>query len=160
MLHQLTKVKQKSRLRVGRGNGRRGTTAGRGTKGQKARAGKKLRPGFEGGRTPLMRILPKRRGLGQPAQTFAYPINVQDLTSFKETERITLSTLKAKRLVPKSVKHVKILAEGELKKKLKFALPANAFSRGAREKIEKAGGSIIVTSSVAEKEEKPKKQPK
>ncbi len=151
MLNQLSKVNKNKRIRRGRGNGKKGTTAGRGTKGQKARTGhKKLRPGFEGGRTPLARILPKRKGIGQGPRSFAHPVNLNELDVFKKGEKVTLGTLKQKGLVPKSAKHVKILSEGELKEALIFVLPEFALSATAKEKIAKAGGSYKKSSEANE----------
>jgi large subunit ribosomal protein L15 len=143
MLYQLSKVNKNKRIRRGRGNGRKGTTAGRGTKGQKARTGhKKMRPGFEGGRTPLARILPKKKGIGQGPRSYAHPINLSELGVFTKGQKVSLGTLKDKGLVPKSAKHVKILSEGELKEPLIFILPEFALSASAKAKIAKAGGSF------------------
>lgn len=151
MLNQLSKVNKNKRVRRGRGNARKGTTAGRGTKGQKARTGhKKMRPGFEGGRTPLARILPKRKGIGQGPRSYAYPVNLSELNSFKKGQKVTLGTLKEHGLVPKSAKHVKILSEGELKEPLIFILPEFALSQAAKEKISKAGGSFKVAKETKE----------
>lgn len=145
MLNTLRKVHKQKRKRVGRGNARRGTFSGRGVKGQKARAGhKKMRPGFEGGRTPLARLLPKRKGLGQLKQSYSYPVNLDDLSVFTANAKVTLRTLKEKGVVPKSTKNVKILGEGELKQPLHFVLPPQNFSASAREKIQKAGGALPV----------------
>lgn len=153
MLNQLSKVNKNKRVRRGRGNAKKGTTAGRGTKGQKARTGhKKMRPGFEGGRTPLARILPKRKGIGQRVQSFAYPVNLSELSGFKKGQKVTLGILKDKGLVPKSAKHVKILSEGELKEALIFILPEFALSAAAKEKIAKAGGSFKVAKETKETE--------
>lgn len=150
MLHLLKKVNSNRRMRRGRGNAKKGTTAGRGTKGQKARTGhKKMRPGFEGGRTPLQRILPKRKGIGQNPRSYAHPINLSDLSSFKKGQKVSLGILKEKGLVPKSAKHVKILSEGELKEALIFILPEFALSASAKEKISKVGGSFKVEKEKA-----------
>lgn len=156
MLHTLKKVHREKKKRLGRGNGSHGTYSGRGVKGQKARSGGNIRPGFEGGRTPLARILPKRRGLGQPAQTYHTPVNLKNLTSYKDGEIVSLSSLKAKGIVPKKTRSVKILAYGEIKKALKIAVPAENVSKEAKSKIEAAKG-IILGEKKAEKKESPKK---
>lgn len=139
-LHQLSPVKkQKAKKRIGRG-GKRGTYSGRGVKGQKARAGRKIRPEW---RDTLKRI-PKRRGYKfKGIQEKPVVLNLVDLDVFKEGELVSPTTLLQKRLITKMkgrVPSVKILGGGELNKKLD--LKGVAVSKSAKEKIEKAGGSI------------------
>jgi large subunit ribosomal protein L15 len=138
---------RKSRKRVGRGLGSgKGRYSGRGIKGQKARSGSnKMRPGFEGGQMPIYMRLGKQRGpysadampVG-PHRTKVQAINVRDLERFDG--EVTPDTLKEAGLIRSTRVDVKILGHGELTKKL--SVSAHLFSASAREKIEKAGGSI------------------
>jgi len=134
---------KKDRIRVGRGEGgRRGKTAGRGTKGLKAR--NKLRPGFEGGQMPLSRRIPKLRGFANPNKESFAIINVGTLeSSFDAGATVNPEILRDKGLV-RHRGRVKVLAEGELTKALNVT--ADAVSAGAREKIESAGGSVELSS--------------
>lgn len=138
---------RKSRKRVGRGLGSgKGRYSGRGIKGQKARSGSnKMRPGFEGGQTPINMRLGKQRGPyskdampGGPHRTRVSAVNVRDLERFDG--EVTPETLKEAGLIRNTRLDVKVLGHGELTKKL--TVSAHLFSAGAREKIEKAGGSI------------------
>jgi len=142
---------RKDRKRVGRGVGSgSGKTAGRGTKGQKSRAGSSKMPaGFEGGQMPIDMRLPKLRGntsadampIG-PFRTYTQPVNVGDLDArFEAGAEVTPEALKASGLVRKLSVDVKILGNGELTKKL--SVTAHGFSRSAVEKIEAAGGSVV-----------------
>jgi len=135
-------TREKKRLGRGRGSGK-GKTSGKGVKGQKARAGHHgARLAFEGGQMPMPRRIPKR-GFTNPNRIEPYPINVATLEATFETgETVNLETLRAKGLVPKLAEYVKILGEGEITKKL--AVSAYNASATAKEKIEKAGGSIEV----------------
>jgi large subunit ribosomal protein L15 len=153
---------RKPRKRVGRGVGSgSGKTAGRGTKGQKARSGShKLPAGFEGGQMPLDMRLGKLRGATSadampigPFRTYAQPVNVGDLESrFEAGAEITPETLKASGLVRKLSVDVKVLGEGELKKKL--SVTAHSFSKSAVEKIEAAGGSVTRLREPVERKRK------
>lgn len=139
--HQLNGVAFKRRTRVGRGLGsRRGTYSGRGVKGQKARAGARIRPGFEGGQTPLYARLPKRRGfraLGERPTT----VSVGALArSFPAGVTVDLPELVRAQLVPPSARRIKVLADGALRHAL--TLRGLAVSAAAKEKIEKAGGTV------------------
>lgn len=139
-LHQLG-VGRKRRKRVGRGIGsRRGTYSTRGVKGQKARAGARLRPGFEGGQTPLYARLPKRRGfrtLGEKAVV----VNVGTLSSrFSSGAAVDRSVLVDFGLIPPRAERVKILGDGELR--VALTVKGLLVSRRAKEKIEKAGGTV------------------
>jgi len=145
-LHELKAPKgsRKYKKPVGRGQGSgSGKTSGRGTKGQKSRAGRAVLHGLEGGQMPLIRRLPKfgfRR-----RNPFSYQIvNVEDLSCFKESDIVTLDALKAKGLIKNVNKAVKILASGEIKRAL--TVQAHSFSKSAEEKIKQAGGkSEILT---------------
>lgn len=131
---------KKKKVRVGRGEGgRRGKTAGRGTKGLKARS--KLRPGFEGGQTPLAMRLPKLKGFTNPNKERFAIVNLESLNTFDKGSEVTPETLRERGLI----RHrglVKVLAEGDLDRPL--TVKAHAFSAAAREKIEKAGGSVEI----------------
>lgn len=128
------------KIRVGRGEGgRRGKTAGRGTKGTHARS--KVPPWFEGGRMPLHRRLPQLKGFKNPNKTVFAVVNVGDLADLPANSTVTPDTLRAAGLARKKGL-VKILAEGDLDKAL--SVQAHAFSKGAVAKIEAAGGSIEV----------------
>ena len=128
---------KRSSKRVGRGPGTgRGKTAGRGHKGQKARAGGSTKPWFEGGQMPLQRRLPKR-GFRPFARVEYQVVNVRDLERLTGDEA-TPETMRAAGLIRSLSRPVKILGDGELARGIKVT--AHAFSRSAREKIEKAGG--------------------
>lgn len=123
---------------VGTGNGK---TAGRGHKGQNARAGGGVRPGFEGGQMPLYRRLPKR-GFNNKRFAPAYiEVNVSALEAFADGTVVDAAAIKASGIasVAKVNDGIKILGNGELSRKL--TVKAAAFTAGAREKIEKAGGT-------------------
>ncbi|MDR9449700.1 MAG: 50S ribosomal protein L15 [Acidimicrobiia bacterium] len=131
---------RQTKIRVGRGEGgRRGKTAGRGTKGLNARS--KLRPGFEGGQTPLARRLPKLRGFTNPNKEYFAVINVDRLDEFRAKSTVTPDDLRDHGLIKKRGR-VKVLAEGEITKAL--TVHAHAFSKEAVAKIEAAGGSAEV----------------
>ena len=130
------------RKRVGRGpSSGHGKTAGRGQKGQKARSGGSPRVGFEGGQMPLSRRLPKRGFKNIFAKNIAI-VNVEDLNRFDGTVAVDVVALREAGLVRGQFDGVKILGNGELNVKLNVF--ADAVSASAREKIEKAGGSIEV----------------
>jgi large subunit ribosomal protein L15 len=160
--------RRKDRKRVGRGLGSgKGRYAGRGIKGQKARAGShKMPAGFEGGQMPIDMRLGKLRGntsadampIG-PFRTHSQPVNIRDLEGrFDAGAEVTPESLKAAGLVSKLRVDVKILGEGELTKKL--AVSAHGFSKSAVEKIEGAGGSVtwLRGEPAAKKQKKQKKQ--
>jgi large subunit ribosomal protein L15 len=131
---------KKTKIRVGRGEGgRRGKTAGRGTKGLNARS--KLRPGFEGGQTPLARRLPKLRGFTNPNKEYFAVINVDRLNDFRAKSTVTPDDLRDRGLVKKRGR-VKVLAEGDITKSL--TVRAHAFSKEAVAKIEAAGGKAEI----------------
>ena len=130
----------KASFRKGRGAGSgNGKTAGKGHKGQNARSGGGVRPGFEGGQLPLYRKLPKRGFKNRFAVNYAI-VNVAALNIFEDGAVVDVAALKAARLVRKELDGVKILGNGELTKKL--TVEATVFSATAKEKIEAAGGKI------------------
>lgn len=130
----------KARKRVGRGSGSgHGKTSTRGHKGNKARSGgRKIRPGFEGGQTPLIRRLPKRGFRSVRRKIYAI-VNLEELNRFPTGTEVTPLKLKEEGLVKKGL--VKILGRGELKKALNVS--AHSFSRRAKEEIEKKKGTIL-----------------
>ena len=130
----------KAAWRKGRGPGSgNGKTAGKGHKGQNARSGGGVRPGFEGGQLPLYRKLPKRGFKNRFAVNYAI-VNVDSLNAFENGAVVDLEALKAARLVRKELDGLKVLGSGELKKSL--TVKATVFSAAAKEKIEAAGGKI------------------
>ena len=132
----------KAAWRKGRGAGSgNGKTAGKGHKGQNARSGGGVRPGFEGGQIPLYRRLPKRGFNNIFAKHYAI-VNVSDLEVFDNDAVITTDALLEKRIIRKALDGVKILGRGELTKKV--TVQAAIFSAGAKEKIESVGGKCEV----------------
>ena len=143
-LHELSPVEgsKKEVKRIGRGHGSgQGKTAGKGHKGQKARAGKGMRVGFEGGQMPLQRRIPKR-GFNNIFAKKVVAINVGTLNKFEDGAVVDIAALTEKGIVKNSFDSVKILSNGTLSKKL--TVKANAFSKGAAAKIEAAGGKAEV----------------
>ena len=131
---------KKKAIRVGRGEGgRRGKTAGRGTKGLKAR--NTLRPGFEGGQTPLAMRLPKLPGFKNPNKEEFAIVNLAALDGFEAGSEVTPESLRDRGLI-RHKGRVKVLAQGDLGKAL--TVKAHAFSGKAKEKIEAAGGTVEV----------------
>ena len=128
--------------RLGRGDSSgHGTTAGRGSKGQKSRSGAKISAGFEGGQMPLQRRLPKRGFTSIFKKKYAL-INIGDLEEMNISGSVDLEILKKNKKASKNTKALKVLGNGELKKKL--TVVAHKFSKTAKEKIEKAGGKVEV----------------
>ena len=139
-LHELSPAagSAKAAWRKGRGTGSgNGKTAGKGHKGQNARSGGGVRPGFEGGQLPLYRKLPKRGFNNKFAKEYA-TVNVSALNKFDNGETVTLDSLVKLGIVRKEYDGLKVLGNGELKKKL--TVEAKVFSATAKEKIEAAGG--------------------
>ena len=129
------------RLGHGESSGK-GKTSGKGHKGQKARSGGSLRLGFEGGQMPVIRRLPKR-GFNNAAFHKNYAVvNLSDLSSFKEGTVVNEQLLRESKLVRGNGAGLKILGDGELKHAL--SIEADKVSASAREKIEKAGGSVTL----------------
>ena len=144
-LHELSPAENssKERFRKGRGAGSgNGKTAGKGHKGQNARSGGGVRPGFEGGQLPLYRKLPKR-GFNNYRFAKQYAIvNVQTLNKFADGDVVDAAALLAKGIVNAVFDGIKVLGEGELTKKL--TVKAAVFSASAKEKIEAVGGKTEV----------------
>ena len=133
----------KSRKRVGRGPGSGlGKTSGKGHKGQNARSGGGVRPGFEGGQLPLFRRLPKRGFTNAMFKTTYAVINLSDLNKFENGAEVTPEILKNMGIVKNLKDGIKVLGNGTLEKKL--TVKANKFSLKAKEAIEKSGGKIEV----------------
>ncbi len=132
---------RKGRRRVGRGNASgHGTYAGRGLKGQQARSGYSVKPGFEGGQTPLIRRLPHRRGFRNPFRVQYTPVNLKDLAKLPADSEVTPESLRAAGIV-RSLRHpIKILGAGELT--VALTVRAHRVSAAARAKIEGAGGAV------------------
>ena len=143
-LHELSPAPGSARdnYRKGRGPGSgNGKTAGKGHKGQNARSGGGVRPGFEGGQLPLYRKLPKRGFHNKFAVTYAI-VNVDELNRYEDGATVDVNTLLADRVIRKAFDGLKVLGNGELKKKL--TVKAAVFSATAKEKIEAAGGKTEV----------------
>lgn len=132
-----------SKKRLGRGIGSgNGKTAGRGAKGQNARSGGGVRPGYEGGQTPLFKRLPKRGFTNVSHKEYAI-VNLGEIEKkFEAGSVVDLASLKATGLVKKEYEGVKILGEGELTKALTFKVVK--VTKSAQEKISKAGGTVEV----------------
>ena len=143
----------KRRKVVGRGVGSgHGTFSGQGAKGQKARSGGKIRVGFEGGNMPLHRQLPKKRGFRSLSPS-AQAVNLNDISEkFDANMTINPAVLANKGLVKSAYLPVKILSEGEIKKA--FTFEKVMISAVAKEKIEKAGGKIVVAPAKTEETKK------
>ena len=132
-----------TRKRVGRGVGSGlGKTSGRGQKGQNSRSGGGVRPGFEGGQSPLFRRLPKRGFSNARFKTTYAVINLSDLDKFENGTTVTPELLKEMGLIKQSLDGIKVLGNGTLTKKLN--VKAHKFSNVAKEQIEKLGGKAEV----------------
>lgn len=150
-LHQLkSTIKNKDKKRVGRG-GKRGTFSGRGSKGQKSRAGARIRPGFRGGDNPIWKLFPKQRGASKktdPKHAFFQPrypkpavVNLEVLAKvFRDGDTVSARSLIKKGIIKSARNGVKILGSGELNRKLEFS--GVDFSNSAKEKVLNAGGVI------------------
>ncbi len=143
-LHELKPAEgsRKVRNRVGRGIGSgNGKTAGRGHKGQNARSGGGVRPGFEGGQNPLFRRLPKRGFTNINRKEYAI-VNLEALNRFEDGAEVTAALLLETGIVSNEKAGIKVLGHGTLSKKL--TVKAHKFSASAKEAIENAGGTIEV----------------
>ncbi len=143
-LHELSPAlgSTKASKRIGRGHGSgQGKTAGKGHKGQKARSGGSIRPGFEGGQMPLQRRIPKR-GFNNIFAKKITAINVAALEAFDDGAEVTAQALIEKGIVKKEYDGIKILGNGSLTKKL--SVKVTAYSESAKQKIEAAGGKAEV----------------
>ena len=139
-------VTNKARKRIGRGIGSKtGKTSGRGHNGHKSRSGYSRHPMFNGGDLPLVRRIPKR-GFHNRWAEIVFGVNLGDINEvFLDGEEVTATTLREKGLVKVRCDEVKILGDGELTKKLKFAV--TRASESAKEKIAKSGGSIEIIAA-------------
>ena len=132
---------RKGKKRVGRGDGsRKGSFSGRGCKGQKARAGFRMKPGFEGGQLPIIKRLPSQRGFTNIFKTEFDVVNVRQLTVFEAGTEVDIVKLVTAGLVKTGQKLVKILGDGEIDRPL--TVKADKFTATAKAKIEAAGGKI------------------
>lgn len=132
----------RKKMRVGRGPGSgKGKTSGRGQKGYGSRSGTGGKLGFEGGQMPIYRRLPKRGFTNSPFQVNYSIINVGDLKGFESGETVDLEGMKARGLVKKNARLLKVLGGGEIEIGLKIR--AHRFSAAARRKIEEAGGEVL-----------------
>jgi large subunit ribosomal protein L15 len=132
--------KRPKRIGCGEGSGHGGTST-KGHKGQRSRAGSKIRPWFEGGQMPLQRRIPKR-GFTNIFRSEYQIVNVQNLARLPGMSEVTPAVLYEQGLISKKNQPVKILGNGELEKP--FVVHAHAFSKTAQEKIEKAGGKTLI----------------
>jgi large subunit ribosomal protein L15 len=138
---------RRKRLGQGESSGH-GKTSGRGGKGQTARSGSSIRIGFEGGQMPLIRRIPKR-GFNNARHTVAYaPVNLESLNQFDNGAKVDVEALLKAGLANGPIKLIKILGDGELKKKL--MVTAHKFSASAKQKIEAAGGTCEVVGAKAQ----------
>jgi large subunit ribosomal protein L15 len=134
--------KRRKRLGIGESSGK-GKTSGKGHKGQKARSGGSIRPGFEGGQMPLMRRLPKRGFNNKDFKTVFGIVNLDDLEKrFDVGASVNEAVLREAGLIRGKIDGLKILGRGEITKSL--VLEVDVITASAREKIEKAGGSISI----------------
>lgn len=158
-LHEVNRGihKHRKRKRIGRGPGSgHGKTATRGHKGQRSNPGYAALPIFEGGRSPLVRRIPKR-GFNNQFARIVVSVNVGDIDAvFESGEEVTPQALKAKSLATKRYDLLKILGDGEVTKPLKVT--AHRFSATAKDKIEKAGGQAIILPGPTPVEEKKRLQ--
>jgi large subunit ribosomal protein L15 len=144
MLHELqpTPGSRHARKRLGRGPGSgTGKTSGKGHKGQNARSGGGVRPGFEGGQLPLFQSLPKRGFKNINRKDYAI-VNLDDLNAFAASDVVTPETLLGRNVIKKQLSGVKVLGKGQLDKAL--TVKAHKFSKSAEEAIKKAGGTVEV----------------
>ena len=142
-LNELQNLNATARKRVGRGPGSgTGKTSGKGHKGQNARSGGGVRPGFEGGQLPLFRRLSKRGFNNYNFRTVYATVNVGDLERFDEGTEVTKELLIETGLVKKELDGIKVLGNGNLTKKL--TVKADKFSSSAKAKIENVGGTTEV----------------
>ncbi len=139
----------KDRKRIGRGHGSGHVkTAGRGTKGQKARTGGNIPPRFQGGQTPIQQQLPYKRGFTNIWSTRFNLINLGQLADVEAGTTLTPENLLEKGLLRDAEKPLKVLGDGELK--VAIHISAHKVSEGARQKIEAAGGSVTLLEMAAE----------
>ncbi len=137
-----TKGSTKNKKRIGRGHGSGvGKTSGRGHKGSGQRSGNKKRPWFEGGQMPLARRLP-RRGFNNVFKEKFQIVNICDIVKIQKVSKIDPIVLNKNGLIRSALKPVKILGKGEID--IKISITASSFSETAKNKIENAGGTVVV----------------
>jgi large subunit ribosomal protein L15 len=135
----------RERIRIGRGHGSgKVKTGGKGTKGQKARAGGGVPPYFEGGQLPLIRKLPYRRGFTNPFRVEYREVNVRDLAEFPANSTVGPEEFETAGVLRGKTGPVKVLGQGDLG--VKLTVRAHKFTAGARSKIESAGGEAVILS--------------
>jgi large subunit ribosomal protein L15 len=161
-LHDVKPVRgsrhRKKRVGCGESSGH-GKTSGRGNKGQKARSGGAIRPGFEGGQMPLYRRLPKKGFNNAQFQDTILIVNVSDLNDcFEDGAVVNTESLRASKLVRGRFDAIKILGDGELTRKL--TVQVDQVSASAKEKIEKAGGTVTLPEPPADRVKGPGKKKK
>jgi large subunit ribosomal protein L15 len=133
---------KKDRKRIGRGNGSgHGTYSGKGCKGQKSRAGNKVRPGFEGGQLPLIKRLPRKRGFTNIFRIEYEVVNTGSLNVFEAGSEVTADKLVEAGIIKNTKKPLKILSRGDLNQPL--TVKADKFSAAAKAKIEACGGTAV-----------------
>jgi large subunit ribosomal protein L15 len=132
------KGSRKDRKRIGRGDGSKGSFSGRGCKGQKARSGHRMKPGFEGGQLPIIKRLPSQRGFTNIFKTEYAIVNLDDLKNFAPGTVVTRDELVKSHIIRITERPLKVLGSGEIKQPL--TVKAQKFSASARAKIEAAGG--------------------
>ena len=145
-LHKLQKIK-KTKKRLGRGVGSKGSKSGRGMKGQKSRAGYSRRAGFEGGQTPLYQRVPKKRGAKRKSTSQAtkyVELLVKDLNKFGAGEIVGPGALKRFGVSLKKSDRVKLIGKGKVENKL--TVRVHAVTKGARKIVEDAGGKLEIIS--------------
>lgn len=132
----------KAKKRLGRGNASgHGTFSGRGCKGQGQRKSGNVRPGFEGGQTPLIMRLPKLKGFKNPNRIEFQTVNIKDLDRFKDGDEVNLLTLIEKKMIRRKDQPVKLLGHGKLTHKL--TIKVHKVSATAKDKILAAGGKVL-----------------
>lgn len=142
-IHELKLESKSDRKRVGRGiSAGQGKTAGRGTKGQNARTGGGVRPGFEGGQNPLAKRLPKKRGFKAINPQVFQIVSIKQIASLG-AGKIDQASLAAAGLIKNPNKPVKLLGGGRLSKKVEVSV--DAASRSAKDAVESAGGSVVLS---------------
>ncbi len=142
MVHEITTGAPRNKLRKRKGRGEssgHGKTSGRGNKGSKARNGKYIKPGYEGGQTQIFRRLPKRGFSNENFERRFYIVNLADLAKFDEGSTVDGIALEAAGYIPDQKLPVKILGEGDFSKKL--TIVAGKYSKSAHEKITAVGGT-------------------
>lgn len=145
-LHTLTSKLRRPAKRVGRGNASgKGTTAGRGQKGQLSRGRGKVPGQFEGGQTSFIQKLPKNKGFNRVMKVYSAPVSLDNLDMFDDGAEVTLASLKEKRIIPGKSRAAKVLGTGSVSKKLTISVAASASAKAA---IEKAGGNVTVVAKL------------